>query len=99
MIYESDFVEYSVSADANGHAESCIYVFYVFCRMSATCQKKCIAPKYRESELTKGEAVCIDRCVAKYLEVHDRIGRKLTSLSMADEEAMKKLQTQTQTPK
>ena len=64
--------------------------------MSSSCQKKCIPPKYREAELTKGEAVCLDRCVAKYMEIHDRIGRKLTSLSMADEEAMKKLQGQQQ---
>lgn len=25
----------------------------------------------------KGEAVCIDRCVAKYLEIHERIGEYL----------------------
>ncbi|KAK7087658.1 hypothetical protein V1264_021677 [Littorina saxatilis] len=68
----------------------------MFNKMSTTCQKKCIPPKYRESELTKGEAVCLDRCVAKYLDIHDRIGRKLTSLSMADEDATKKLQTQLQ---
>ncbi|XP_076461204.1 mitochondrial import inner membrane translocase subunit Tim10-like [Babylonia areolata] len=68
----------------------------MFNKMSSSCQKKCIPPKYRESELTKGEAVCLDRCVAKYLEVHDRIGKKLTSLSMADEEAIKKMQAQTQ---
>ena len=24
----------------------------------------------------KGEAVCVDRCVAKYLEIHERIGNK-----------------------
>ena len=35
---------------------------------------QCIAPKYREPDLQKGEAVCIDRCVAKYLEIHERIG-------------------------
>ncbi|KAL8579015.1 Mitochondrial import inner membrane translocase subunit Tim10-B [Nucella lapillus] len=68
----------------------------MFNKMSTACQKKCIPPKYREAELTKGEAVCLDRCVAKFLEVHDRIGKKLTSLSMADEEAMKKMQAQIQ---
>ena len=35
---------------------------------------QCIAPKYREADLQKGEAVCIDRCVAKYLDIHERIG-------------------------
>ena len=48
--------------------------------------EQCIPPKYREAELLKGESVCIDRCVAKYLEVHERIGKKLTELSMKDQE-------------
>lgn len=32
----------------------------------------------------KGENVCIDRCVAKYLDIHERIGKKLTALSSPD---------------
>jgi len=63
-------------------------------RMTRACHKKCIPPKYRDSELNKGESVCIDRCVAKYLEVHEKIGKKLTTLSMQDEDMMKKLQQQ-----
>ncbi|XP_072156067.1 mitochondrial import inner membrane translocase subunit Tim10 [Bemisia tabaci] len=59
-------------------------------RMTTACHKKCIAPKYKEAELGKGEAVCIDRCVAKYLEIHERVGKKLTALSMQDEEFLKK---------
>jgi len=58
----------------------------MYSRLSTACQKKCIPPKYREAELLKGESVCIDRCVAKYLEVHERIGKKLTELSMKDQE-------------
>jgi len=61
-------------------------------RMTNSCQKKCIPTKYREADLSKGEAVCIDRCVAKYLEIHERIGKKLTSISMQDDEALKKIQ-------
>ena len=38
-----------------------------------------------QAELQKGESVCIDRCVAKYLEVHERIGKKLTDISMRDQ--------------
>ncbi len=67
--------------------------------MTTACQKKCVPPKYKDAELSKGEAVCIDRCVAKYIDIHDRIGKKLTSLSMQDEETMKKLQSQVQTAK
>jgi mitochondrial import inner membrane translocase subunit TIM10 len=61
-------------------------------RMTAACHKKCVPPKYKDAELAKGESVCLDRCVAKYLEIHERVGRKLTQLSMQDEEALKKLQ-------
>ena len=60
-------------------------------RLSSACHKKCIPPKYREAELQKGESVCIDRCVAKYLEVHERIGKKLTELSMKDQEFQARL--------
>ena len=58
----------------------------MYARLTSACHRKCIAPKYREAELQKGESVCIDRCVAKYLDVHERIGKKLTELSMRDQE-------------
>jgi import inner membrane translocase subunit TIM10 len=62
----------------------------MYTRMTAACHKKCIPPKYSEAELGKGESVCLDRCIAKYLEVHERIGKKLTQMSMQDEELVKK---------
>ena len=37
----------------------------MYARLTSACHRKCIAPKYREAELQKGESVCIDRCVAK----------------------------------
>jgi import inner membrane translocase subunit TIM10 len=64
--------------------------------MTNACQKKCIPPKYNDSELSKGESVCLDRCVSKYLEMHDNIGKKLTSMSQQDEATVKKLQEQMQ---
>jgi len=64
----------------------------LYTKMTAACHKKCIPPKYNDSELTKGESVCLDRCVAKYLDVHERIGKKLTQLSMQDDDFVKKLQ-------
>lgn len=60
-------------------------------RMTAACHKKCIPPKYAEADLGKGESVCLDRCVAKYLEIHERIGKKLTAMSMQDEDLLKKM--------
>ncbi|XP_022198598.1 mitochondrial import inner membrane translocase subunit Tim10 [Nilaparvata lugens] len=62
-------------------------------RMTAACHKKCIPPKYKEAELGKGESVCLDRCVAKYLDVHERVGKKLTQISMQDDDLMKRMQT------
>lgn len=63
-------------------------------RLTNACQQKCIATKYKEAELTKGESVCLDRCVAKYLDVHERIGKKLTAMSLQDEQLMQKFQQQ-----
>ncbi|CAD7011347.1 PREDICTED: mitochondrial import inner membrane translocase subunit Tim10 [Bactrocera latifrons] len=60
-------------------------------RMTNACHKKCIPPRYGEAELGKGEMVCIDRCVAKYLDIHEKIGKKLTAMSIQDEELMKKM--------
>lgn len=43
-------------------------------RLVTSCHRKCIAPegaahRYVEGDLLKGEAVCIDRCTAKFFEV------------------------------
>ncbi len=54
--------------------------------MTDVCHKKCLPPKYRDNELSKGESICIDRCVAKYFEIHDRIGKKLTALTAAQQQ-------------
>lgn len=63
----------------------------MFNRMIQACHKKCILPKYNEAELGKGESVCLDRCVSKYLEIHERIGKKLTQISMNEQQ---KVETQ-----
>lgn len=61
-------------------------------RMTQACHKKCIPPKYKDAELGKGESVCLDRCIAKYLDIHERIGKKLTQMSMQDEDFVKRMQ-------
>lgn len=63
-------------------------------RMTRACQRKCVTKKYKDSELSKGESVCIDRCVSKYLDIHEKIGKQLTNLSKQDEEAAKKMKEQ-----
>lgn len=65
-------------------------------RLSRSCHSKCIPPKYSEGDLSKGEAVCLDRCVAKFLEIHDRIGKKLTTMYMQEQATMKQMQAQRQ---
>lgn len=35
--------------------------------------------------------VYLFRCVAKYWEIHERVGKKLQKMSTQDEEALKKL--------
>ncbi|CAG0879305.1 unnamed protein product [Cyprideis torosa] len=62
----------------------------MFARMTNSCRQKCIATKYHEGDLSKGEAVCLDRCVAKYLEVHERIGTKLQALTAEDDANLRK---------
>ncbi|GAP84382.1 putative mitochondrial import inner membrane translocase subunit TIM10 [Rosellinia necatrix] len=46
-------------------------------RLTQACRKKCIPADYREAELNKGESVCLDRCAAKFFEVHLKISDQL----------------------
>ena len=46
-------------------------------RLVDTCTKKCIPREYRESDLNKGESVCLDRCVAKFFEVNVKVSEKM----------------------
>ncbi|XP_065539422.1 mitochondrial import inner membrane translocase subunit Tim10 isoform X1 [Lathamus discolor] len=68
--------------------------------MMADMYNRCAPPAPRgrgDAELSKGESVCLDRCVAKYLEVHERMGKKLTELSLQDEELLRRMQQGTGT--
>jgi len=47
--------------------------------MVKICSLKCIDKTYREGELSKGEAVCLDRCSAKFFEAHQKISDQLQS--------------------
>lgn len=40
-----------------------------------TCRNKCIQPRYGEPELSKGESVCIDRCVAKFVKTNHQVSQ------------------------
>ncbi|KAK4454585.1 mitochondrial import inner membrane translocase subunit tim-10 [Podospora aff. communis PSN243] len=50
-------------------------------RMVKICSLKCVDKTYREGELSKGEAVCLDRCAAKFFEAHAKISDQLQQQS------------------
>ncbi|TFY69054.1 hypothetical protein EVJ58_g639 [Rhodofomes roseus] len=52
----------------------------VFNRLVSSCHNKCVSARYAEGDLSKGESVCIDRCVSKFLEVNKKVGEKLQSM-------------------
>uniref|UniRef100_A0A915CVS3 Mitochondrial import inner membrane translocase subunit n=1 Tax=Ditylenchus dipsaci TaxID=166011 RepID=A0A915CVS3_9BILA len=60
-------------------------------RMTESCQQKCINSQFREADLSKGEAVCLDRCVYKYLDVHDRLGKVLTQMTQQDDKQLQQV--------
>ncbi|EXJ89825.1 hypothetical protein A1O3_02892 [Capronia epimyces CBS 606.96] len=49
----------------------------MFHKSVASCKKKCVPNDYREAELNKAESVCLDRCMAKFIEVNMQISDKL----------------------
>lgn len=54
-------------------------------RLVSACHTKCIQPdaqkhRYAEGELLKGEAVCIDRCTAKFFEVNKKVGERMSAM-------------------
>ncbi|XP_071056133.1 mitochondrial import inner membrane translocase subunit Tim10 [Onthophagus taurus] len=53
----------------------------MYSRVACLCHRKCVPPDYFDGELGKGQAVCLDRCVAKFLDVHQVFGKKLAEMS------------------
>jgi mitochondrial import inner membrane translocase subunit TIM10 len=41
-----------------------------------TCWAKCVS-RPREQDLHMGETACVDRCVPKYIEAHQLVGKEL----------------------
>jgi import inner membrane translocase subunit TIM10 len=57
-------------------------------RLVSSCHAKCIQPnpsshRYAEGDLLKGEAVCIDRCSAKFFEVNKVVGERMQAMGGA----------------
>ena len=51
----------------------------MFNRMSDVCFAKCMSG-FKEGDLNIGEMSCVDRCVGKYLEAHDKVGKKIAAV-------------------
>ncbi|KAI8992681.1 Tim10/DDP family zinc finger-domain-containing protein [Pilobolus umbonatus] len=49
----------------------------LFNRIVDSCHQKCISKEYTQGDLNQGEAICIDRCVAKYIDANMKIGEKM----------------------
>lgn len=49
----------------------------MFSTLHRSCHNKCIASRYAEPDLNKGESVCVDRCVAKFFEVNKKVGERM----------------------
>ncbi|CAD7932576.1 unnamed protein product [Amoebophrya sp. A120] len=47
-----------------------------FSKLQSSCYAKCI-PNVKEPTLSAGEQSCVDRCVSKYLDVHQIVGKEL----------------------
>ncbi|KAI8339994.1 Tim10/DDP family zinc finger protein [Chlamydoabsidia padenii] len=52
----------------------------LFNRIADSCYNKCVSKEYTQGDLTQGEAVCIDRCVAKFIDVNTKVGEKMQSM-------------------
>ncbi|KAF8527945.1 mitochondrial import inner membrane translocase subunit Tim10, partial [Hysterangium stoloniferum] len=52
-------------------------------RSHRTCHNKCIASRYAEPDLSKGESTCLDRCVAKFLGVHKAVEERVQAQGAA----------------
>ncbi|KAB0363353.1 hypothetical protein FD754_007509 [Muntiacus muntjak] len=63
-------------------------------QLAAELEVEMMADMYNRTttELAKGASVCLDHCVSKYLDIRERMGKKLTELSLQDEELMKRVQ-------
>ncbi|TGZ60662.1 hypothetical protein CRM22_008413 [Opisthorchis felineus] len=57
---------------------------HVFSNMTNSCLKKCIPAKYSDGDLTKGEAVCLDRCAAKFMQAYMHATKKLSTMTVPE---------------
>ncbi|KAI5965729.1 TIM10 [Candida pseudojiufengensis] len=55
----------------------------MFNSLVSQCHQKCISKQYSESDITKQESLCLDRCVAKYFETNVQVGENMQKLGQS----------------
>lgn len=55
----------------------------LFTKMNDACFRKCV-PRFNDGQLNTGEMVCVDKCVAKYMEVRSRCEVRAMGVKMAE---------------
>ncbi|CAK9440999.1 uncharacterized protein LODBEIA_P48680 [Lodderomyces beijingensis] len=55
----------------------------MFNSLVSQCHNKCITKTYSESDLTKQESLCLDRCVAKYFETNVQVGENMQKMGQS----------------
>ena len=49
------------------------------------CREKCFVPYYTETDLTKGESACVDRCAAKFYKANIAVGEYMKRMQIPPE--------------
>ncbi|KAK9877152.1 hypothetical protein WA026_016895 [Henosepilachna vigintioctopunctata] len=58
-------------------------------RLTTSCYKKCTAANYLEN--SRSDIHCMDKCMRKYFLVYGLIGKKLSDLTMKDDDKLEKI--------
>lgn len=82
MSWSGSFSQTYVNPQHLQQAEQQVDVFMgMFNRIMSACQEKCIPHHYHEPDLNKGEQMCIDRCVAKYMSIQGIMGERMKDMA------------------
>ena len=55
----------------------------MFNQLVEQCHSKCINKSYNDSDVSKQEALCLDRCVSKYFETNVQVGEHMQKMGQS----------------